>query len=264
MALPSPLTLWRERRFPHRGELLTLILLAVVFTGGWGFLELADEIGEGTTRAFDERVLEGLRNPNDLADPLGPGWLEEAGRDITALGGLTILLLVTLGTAGYLFMERKPRAAWLVLAAIVGGVVLSFALKSGFDRPRPDLVAHGTRVYTSSFPSAHSMLSAIVYLTIGSLMARLHSRWMVKVYALTLALLLTLAVGASRVYLGVHWPTDVLAGWSGGAAWALLWWVVIRTLQKRGNVEPEGEQPEVAAEQQRATAEARKANTAVR
>lgn len=248
MAVPSPVTLWRERRLPHRGELLTLILLAVVFTGTWAFVELADEIGEEETRAFDEWVLQSLRNPDDSADPIGPGWMEEAGRDVTALGGLTVLLLVTLGTAGYLFMERKPRAAWLVLAAIVGGVAISFALKSGFDRPRPDLVAHGTRVYTSSFPSAHSMLSAITYLTIGSLMVRLHSRWSVKVYALALAVLLTLAVGASRVYLGVHWPTDVIAGWSGGAAWALLWWVVVRTLQRRGDVEAEGEQPEVTAE----------------
>jgi undecaprenyl-diphosphatase len=256
MEFPNLRSLWYERRPTARREIFTLVLLMIVFGGGWGFVELAGEMREGDTQGFDEGIMLALRTPGQPDDPVGPTWFEEVARDVTALGGMTVLILLTLGTAGYLFMEHKPRAAWLLLLSIVTGMVLSFVLKEGFDRPRPDLVPHATEVYTSSFPSAHSMLAAVVYLTLGSMLVRLHARWPVKVYAMALAVVLTLAVGVSRVYLGVHWPTDVLAGWAGGAAWAILWWAVIRLLQKRGDVEEEGQEPEVAAEQARATAEA--------
>src|SRR5690606_2993408 len=127
----------------------------------------------------------------DPSEPLGPHWLEETGRDITALGGMTVLALITLSVAGFLVLQGRSHMAGLILATIVSGMLLSYAFKYGFDRPRPDLVPHGSYVYTSSFPSGHSMMSAVVYLTLGALLARVQSNRSVKIYLLTVAVLLT-------------------------------------------------------------------------
>jgi undecaprenyl-diphosphatase len=227
-----------------RRELTTLVLLLVVFAAGWSFFEIAGEVLEGDTQVLDRRVVLSMREASDLSDPLGPRWLEEFGRDVTALGGMGVLGFFALATVAYLFLDRKPHAALFVLVAVFGGMLLSTVLKEVIDRPRPDLVPHGQHVYTKSFPSGHSMLSAVTYLTLGALLARLQKRRSLKLYALALAIFLSLAIGVSRVYLGVHWPTDVLAGWSAGAAWAVLCWVIARVLQQRGQVEQE---PEVSA-----------------
>ena len=215
------------------------ILFAIVLAAGGLFLfvELAGEVFEGETRAFDETILLAFRNPADRSDPLGPSWVEEMMRDITALGSTVVLTFVSLGVAGFLHMTGKRGAALLVLASVIGGSLLSFGLKVGFERARPDLVPHGATVYTKSFPSGHSFLSAVVYLTLGALLARVQPKRRLKIYLLGLAALLTVAVGLSRVYLGVHWPTDVLAGWTVGASWALLCWLVALWLQSRGTVE---------------------------
>jgi undecaprenyl-diphosphatase len=201
------------------------------------FAKIADEVVAGETHAFDETVLRALRNPADLADPIGPAWLELAMRDITSLGSFTLVLLVTLGTIGYLVIDGKRAAAALVLVAIVGGVVLSEGLKHLFARPRPELVAHLVEVQTASFPSGHAMLSATTFLTLGALLARIQSRRRLKAYVISVAILLTLMIGTSRVYLGVHWPTDVLAGWCAGAAWAMGCWLLAMWLQSRGRIE---------------------------
>lgn len=222
-----------------RRELGSLVLLFLVFGGTWFFIELADEVGEKSTQQIDREVILAMRTPEDLSDPIGPHWVEELGRDFTALGGNGYLSLLTLAVVGYLYLDRKPRAAWFVVVAVAGGLLLSTGLKELFDRARPDLVPHGSYTYTASFPSGHSMLSAVTYLTLGTLLARLQSRRALKVYLLAVALVFTLLVGVSRVYLGVHWPTDVLAGWSAGAAWAILCWTVARFLQRRGQVEQE-------------------------
>ena len=203
----------------------------------WGFVELAGEVLEGETHAFDERILLALRSATDRSDPLGPGWLEELMRDVTGLGSTGVLTFITLAAAGFLALNRKTHAALFVVAAVGGGMLLSTLLKMGFDRPRPDLVPHGALVYTASFPSGHATLSAVVYLTLGALLARVQPRFVLKLYLLGLAILLTVTVGVSRVYLGVHWPTDVLAGWAIGAAWALFCWAAALWLQRRGQVE---------------------------
>ncbi|MBW3567957.1 MAG: phosphatase PAP2 family protein [Proteobacteria bacterium] len=218
-----------------------LVSMMVLFGGAWVFIELADDIMERETASIDERVLLSLRNPVDRSDPLGPGWVEEIGRDITALGGTAVLALITLAAFFYLVLQRKFRAAIFTIAAIGGGVLLSTLLKIGFDRPRPDLVPHESIVYTASFPSGHAMLSAITYLTLAALLSRIHSNNLVKTYLMAVAVLFTLLVGTSRVYLGVHWPTDVLAGWTAGAAWAAFMWLLERQLQRIGLVEGESE-----------------------
>ena len=222
-----------------RQEGIALVAMLAVAAGLFAFAELADAVVEGDTRAFDEFVLLGLRSATDPSDPLGPRWLEEMMRDFTALGGTGVLALVTLAAAGFLVLTGKRRAAAAVGVAVLGGLLLSNALKWGFARPRPDLVPHGQAVYTQSFPSSHAMLSAVVYLTLGALLARTQPRRRAKLYFLSVAAFVAVLVGASRVYLGVHWPTDVLAGWVVGAGWALLCWLVTLWLQRRGRVEAE-------------------------
>lgn len=225
-----------------RHELSTLVLLAVLTAGVWGFVELADEVMEEETHAFDKALLLALRNPEDSSDPLGPRWLEELGRDFTALGGMGVLTFLTLSVAGFLVLTGKSRVALFLLAAVFGGLLLSSLLKYGFNRPRPDLVAHRAFVYTASFPSGHSMMSAVTYLTLGALLTRVHRRRTEKAFFILLAVFVTVLVGVSRIYLGVHWPTDVLAGWTVGASWALLCWLAAGWLQHRGHVEQEGEE----------------------
>ena len=222
-----------------RHELSLPMSLALVACGVWGFAELADEVLEGETHVFDTFVLYALRTPGHPDDPLGPLWFEEMVRDFTALGGIGVLSFLTLAAVGYLLLLRQYRAALLLSVATVGGGVLSTLLKFGFSRPRPALVAHQTYTLTSSFPSGHAMLSAVVYLTLGVLLARVQPNRLLKAYLLLLSALLTVIVGLSRIYLGVHWPTDVLAGWTIGAVWALFCWLVAHWLQRRGKIETE-------------------------
>ncbi|SRR5581483_390840 len=201
------------------------------------FALLANAVGEGSTRAFDEWLLVALRTPGNLADPIGPVWLEEMMRDFTALGSTGVLTLMVLAVTGFLALTAKTHAAVFVPASVAGGVIVGQAMKLVFGRPRPELVPHGAEVYTASFPSGHSMMSAVVYLTLGALLARTQSDPAVKAYILFVGLVLTVLVGASRVYLGVHWPTDVLAGWVLGGLWALACWALMARLQSRGRVE---------------------------
>jgi undecaprenyl-diphosphatase len=222
-----------------RVERVTLVAVITAAAALFAFAKLADAVGEGGTRAFDERVLLALRTQGNLADPIGPKWVEEMMRDFTALGSTGVLILVVLAVGGFLAMARKGHAALTVLVAVSSGVLLSQTMKWAYARPRPELVPHGAEVYTASFPSGHSMMSAVVYLTLGALLARTQSDQGVKIYILSVAVILTVLVGTSRVYLGVHWPTDVLAGWALGGVWALLCWLAMLWLQARGQVEDE-------------------------
>ena len=220
-------------------ELPLLILPGLAAAGLWGFVALVDEVLEGEVHDLDSRLLLALRNPQDMSDPLGPDWFEEMMRDVTAFGGTGPLSFITLAGILYLLLRRRLRTALFLFVAISGGQLLSSLLKLGFDRPRPDLVPHGAQVYTASFPSGHAMMTAVVYLTLAALLARSESRRRIKTYLLLLAACVTLAVGASRVYLGVHWPSDVLGGWMIGSAWAAGCWTLAVLLQRRGELESE-------------------------
>lgn len=210
------------------GQFVTLAALLVCAGGLWAFAVLMGNMAEGETRAFDEAVLLALRNPADTADPVGPYWLEIMMRDFTALGSHAVLMLIGLAALGYILMLRKWLSALLLVASFGGGMALNGLLKQGFDRPRPDLVAHLVEVHTASFPSGHAMLSAACYLSLGTLLAGVTRPRRLKAYILGIAIVLVLLVGCSRVYLGVHWPTDVLAGWALGAAWAMGCWLALR------------------------------------
>lgn len=236
--LPSRLLTWLTRALGDAWrEWPILLIMLLVAAAIWGFIELADEVSEGSTAAIDRKLLLLLRDPENPDLMAGPLWFQEMMRDITGLGGTGVLTLVTLSAAGFLMLEGKRHAALLLVLAVLGGMLLSSLLKAGYDRPRPTLTPHGSYVVSPSFPSGHSMMSAVVYLTVGSLIARLRPNPRVRVYVLLLSALVAIIVGVSRVYLGVHWPTDVLAGWAVGAAWALLCWLIALLLQRRGSVE---------------------------
>jgi undecaprenyl-diphosphatase len=218
-------------------ELPVLIALFSIMASLWGFALLTEVALQSDPHEYDRAILLSMRNPADLSDPIGPGWAEEIGRDFTALGGNAVLIFLTTAVIGYLLLDKKPRMVIVVLIATLGALGVSSTLKKTIDRDRPDLVPHGSIVYTASFPSGHSMLAASTYLTLGALLAQLQRRKIIKAYILMVCLTITLLVGVSRVYLGVHWPTDVLAGWTAGAGWALGCWLLARWLQLHKKIE---------------------------
>jgi len=209
----------------------------------WGFARLADEVAEGGTQAFDQNLLLAFRT-GPAHSPLGPPPVREAARDITSLGGTAVLTIVTIIAAGFLALDGKTHMALFLCASVLGGVAASTVLKDVFHRPRPDLVPYSVYVSGASFPSGHSMMSAVTYLTLGALLARSQERKRIKAYFLLVAIFLTFSVGVTRVYLGVHWPTDVLAGWTAGSVWALLCWLAARWLQSRRTLERESDDPQ--------------------
>ncbi len=198
-----------------------------------GFVILADEVSERETQSFDESVMLALRRADEPSIPIGPVWLRESARDVTALGSPTVLALVTLAVCGFLVLVRHFRSLLLVLGSTLSGAVLNILLKDAFARPRPRVVPHLTEASSSSFPSGHAMLSAIVYLTLGALLAQLTERRWLKAYVLGVSLVLCFLVGLTRVFLGVHYLTDILGGWMAGLAWALCTALLARGAKRR-------------------------------
>jgi undecaprenyl-diphosphatase len=222
------------RKLVHTSHFKLLAPLAVVAACLAVFFELAEDLLEGEPHSFDTTLLLFFRNPADSADPIGPHWLELMMSDLTALGGFAVLILISLFAIGYLLLIRRYLSATLVALSGLSAMAFNQGLKLGFDRPRPDLVAHLAEVHTLSFPSGHAMLSAVIYLTLGVLLARTQPSPFLKVYLVGIAVFLTMAVGISRIYLGVHWPSDVLAGWCLGIAWSVSCLLMVRYLSRRG------------------------------
>lgn len=197
---------------------LTTVLL---FGGLCSFAAIADAIDEQATQKFDSMVLRSLRVNDSPAQLIGPPWLDKVLRDLTALGGYTVLTMLTFIVTIYLCLAGHRNLGAFTFAAVASGTIVAFALKGFYDRPRPDLVPHIlVTVNTASFPSAHAMVSAIVYLTLGAMLTEFSKKWRLKIYVMSVAVALTLLIGATRVFLGVHYPTDVVAGWAAGFAWA--------------------------------------------
>jgi undecaprenyl-diphosphatase len=225
------------------GELTLLLVALGTILLALAFFVVAAEVVDGDTQRFDERVLISLRRANDTATPIGPPWLREGAEDVTALGSPTVLGLVVLATVGFLLLQRMERTALFVFVASAGGWLLNAALKRVFQRARPDVVPHLREVTSLSFPSGHAMTSAAVYLTLGALLMRISRGRITKFYSMAVAMLATILVGATRVYLGVHYPTDVLGGWLVGLSWAMAWWMLERWLERRGGLKREQQLP---------------------
>jgi undecaprenyl-diphosphatase len=235
----------RLRRPRDRQELLILVGAVLILGSIWLFTTLADEVMEGDTRQFDERVLSALRQPADPARLRGPMWLTWIAEDLTALGSPTVLGLTVLAVTGYLCLHGLYRNGLFIFIASGGGWILNWVLKAAFARTRPDIVPHLREVASSSFPSGHALTAAAVYLTLGALLMRIAEGRLAKYYCIATAMFVTFLVGTSRVFLGVHYPTDVLAGWLIGMTWALSCWVVERALERRAGLKREKEEKEV-------------------
>jgi undecaprenyl-diphosphatase len=203
------------------------------------FIALAGEVMEGDTQAFDTKILQALRSPDDPSKPIGPAWLEGVLLDLTAIGGPTVLALVVLAVIGFLWLQGRFRTGLFVAVTAFSGELVSTALKHEFNRPRPTIVPHLREVFSSSFPSGHAMESAIVYLTLGTILMRVADSRLTKMYCLGIAVMLTVLVGVSRVYLGVHYPTDVIGGWIIGFAWASIWWLIEERFESTAGIEQE-------------------------
>jgi undecaprenyl-diphosphatase len=222
--LASLRSLRSERRLPLR---LILLLGGTALTALL-FLWLWSEIAEGELNAIDREILLAFRNSADLTTMAGPTWLRQTMLDFTTLGGTTVIILMIVGSATFLYMKGAHRMALVIVGATISGSIMVTLLKGFFQRPRPTLVDHLVIEHSASYPSGHAANSAIVYLTIAVLFLRAEPSLKTRIFVLSAALLLTFAVGVSRVALGVHWPSDVLAGWMFGISWACLWALLVK------------------------------------
>lgn len=230
---------WLPWRRLERHELIWLIGGLAICVLLYAFITLAGAVMDGDTRALDARVLQALRKADDPSRPIGPAWLEAAIIDVTALGGPTVIWLVVLSVIGFLGLQARYRTALMVAAAAGSGELLNQMMKAMFMRPRPSVVPHLREVTSASFPSGHAMESAIVYLTLGVMLMRVAEGRLTKIYCLGVAMLVTFLVGSSRVFLGVHYPTDVLGGWILGLVWASIWWFIERRTETESGVAAE-------------------------
>ncbi|WP_173931944.1 phosphatase PAP2 family protein [Chelativorans sp. Marseille-P2723] len=207
------------------------VMLAILASGLYAFLAIADEVAEGEIHALDEQIFLAFRDPVDPSLPLGPEWMQEVALEITALGGYPVIILSLAVLTGFLLVTRRyGPALYAGLSVTLGWLVSQFS-KAYFARPRPDLVEHLDKVHTASFPSGHAMMSTVVFLTLSALVIRFFDDMRVRIYVVVVALLISFIVGLTRIYLGVHWPSDVAAGWALGGAWASLTWLVSAALQ---------------------------------
>jgi undecaprenyl-diphosphatase len=235
---------WLRLRKLEQHEIEWLIAGVVICLLLWGFFALASEVMGGDTNALDTRILLALRKADDPSRPIGPSWIENPMLDLTALGGSTVLGLVVCAVAGFLALQTRYRTALVVLLTAASGELANMVMKHIFLRPRPDVVPHLRDVTTTSFPSGHAMESAIVYLTLGAMLMRIAERRVTKIYSIGMAVFVTFLVGVSRVYLGVHYPTDVIAGWMFGFFWASICWLVARHFERETGVAEEREKVE--------------------
>jgi undecaprenyl-diphosphatase len=232
-------------------ETTTLLHLFFGAVGAWLLVKNVPKIYKGRLEAIDNHLLRALRRPENLAVPIGPKWMSQAAKDVTALGSGTNLTIATGILAGFLCLNRRFRATGFLLGSLGSGLLLCQSLKGFFARRRPEVVPHLVHFDPASFPSGHSMGAALVYLTSGSIVSRQVTGSLAKTYFLSMAVVLALVVGVSRVYLGVHYPSDVLAGWAAGSLWSSVCAQGARWLQRQGGVEAPTETGEMRSEGER-------------
>jgi undecaprenyl-diphosphatase len=210
-----------------------LAVMALLFS----FVQLGGAVSAGGI-SIDDRILLAMREPGDPARGLGGDVLAGMVRDLTALGSGTVTGLFAFAFVGYLLMVGRPRAALFVVVAVLGAWALNTALKELFARERPTVVTHLITANEPSFPSGHTMIATTFYPTMAELLGRLGPQRRVRLYLMAIAIVLALLIGLSRIYLGVHYPSDVLGGLCAGLGWALFCGIVARVLQGRRVVEP--------------------------
>ncbi len=212
---------------------LAPVIVGAIASGAlFAFLRIAHEMGEGETERLDQAILLALRAPGDPQQTIGPEWVRESAIEFTALGGIPVVTLLVLTVLGFLLIERRWGAAIFASIGILGGMLISTTLKLIYSRPRPDLVTQLDIIHTKSFPSGHATITTCVVLTLAVMMMRLTDDRRGRAYILVMAIIYALLIGVTRVYLGVHWPTDVLAGWAIGTFWACLCWAGMTMLQR--------------------------------
>lgn len=220
-----------------RTEIAAVAALLVAALGVLIFVEVADDMREADGQAFDQAVLAAVRPyVDDPGRPWGPWWLHEAAGDLTSLGGISVLTLFALIALGFLFIMRKRLSALLLVVGLAGGVALSEGLKALFERERPPAAYQAVETLNASFPSGHALLSTVFYLTLGVMLTRAFPRRGLKAYVLGCAVVIALLIGLTRIYLGAHWASDVFAGWSVGAAWSMVLWLVAYAAERRQRV----------------------------
>lgn len=221
----------RLREFITRESVL-LAALALIGTAGWIFLEIQDNIRSGAAFDFDERILLFFRVPGSPEILLGPPWIEYAARDLTSLGGRAVLTLVTLAVSGVFLLRRQFQPLILLWIIVMGGTLLMGELKTFYARPRPDLNLRLSGETSLSFPSGHAMMSTMIYMTLAVMVAEFQEGRRMRVYTVSFAAFLAALIGLTRVVLGVHYPSDVIAGWTVGICWALFCWLVAHWLKR--------------------------------
>jgi undecaprenyl-diphosphatase len=213
-----------------RSEAAPLSALVILAGGAALFIDLAEDMGEAEHQSLDESVLHWLHPGPNLAEPIGPAWLDHAMTDLTSLGSVAVLAVVAISVLGYLLFEKRWVQSALLVVSLAGGLVLSETMKMVFERSRPPEAYHAMGTLNASFPSGHALLATVAYLTLGAMLAQAMKKRRLKAYVIGWAVVLAMTVGVSRIYLGVHWTSDVLAGWSLGAAWAMACWLIERWL----------------------------------
>jgi len=217
-------------------EFVFLLTVGCITSSLWLFVVVTDEVVENEHRGLDNRILLALRTPGDLSQPIGPRFVKNASLDISSLGSAPVLTLIIVMICGYLLLERKFAATWFILFASISGTILNQILKEFVGRERPQIVPHLSEISNYSFPSGHSMLSAIIYLSLAVLLTKTVKTRPTKMYLIGAAFFLAFLIGLTRMILGVHYPSDVLAGWTAGTAWAMLCWVGATWLNRRGAI----------------------------
>ena len=195
------------------------------------FALLATAVSLHLSMGFDRAIILSLRNMENIARPLGPDWLPETMRDITSLGSVVVALGFAAILSGYLLLTGYRGAAALLFGSAVGALLLNDLLKFAIDRPRPDAILQTARVFTSGFPSGHATLSSVTYISAAALFGRLYHERRVRTYLIAISILVVALIGFSRIYLGLHFPTDILGGWCIGAAWVSSSYPAIRMLR---------------------------------
>jgi undecaprenyl-diphosphatase len=208
-----------------------LIAAAGVLFLAIAFVVLGAEVNEEDTTAFDNQILLAFRDEGGI--PIGPTWLVQVIADLSALGSAVIATAVVIIATAFLALSHRPRHAIMMALCGMGAPAVMEVLKQFHERPRPSVIIPVDPTIGLSFPSGHTLAATAIYLTLGVLIASAADQRRIKIFVMAIAVLLAFVVGFTRVYLGAHYPTDVVGGWMVGLAWALFCGGIARLLGLR-------------------------------